>query len=66
MARFRVFKSKSTKLLGRQWYWHLIGNNNKIMAVGEGYTTKWAAKRATKRFAASVQDAPIIEGTGKK
>ena len=28
------------------WYWRLLGGNNKIVADGEGYTTKAACLHA--------------------
>jgi uncharacterized protein YegP (UPF0339 family) len=43
--RIEVFRG-----MDRQWYWHVVAPNGKIIfAGGEGFTRKWSAKRAAKR-----------------
>lgn len=55
MARFVVFKSPNNK----QFYWHLKGDNNEILAQSEGYVTRYGAKRGAKRFAKLAVNAEI-------
>ena len=37
MAKFEVYKDKRD-----EFRWRLLANNNQVIAVGEGYTTKAA------------------------
>lgn len=54
MARFVVFKGNN-----KQYYWHLKGDNNEIMAQSEGYSSRWSAKRGARRFVKLAADAEI-------
>lgn len=55
MVRFIIFRSK----VNRNYYWHLKGNNNEIMAQSEGYVTRYGAKRGARRFAKLATKAEI-------
>lgn len=58
MSKFVIYKSKLSKR--RNWYWHFKSSNGLIQAdSGEGYLTRWNAKRGLKRFIDSVKTAEI-------
>jgi uncharacterized protein YegP (UPF0339 family) len=42
------------------WYIRLRGANGKVLAVSEGYFSKWNAKRAAKR---TFPDIPFVDTT---
>lgn len=51
MLTVEVFKSDRSMYPGgiKQWYVRLVASNGETLAVSEGYTTKWSAKRAAKK-----------------
>lgn len=56
MAKFTVFRSNKNGL----WYWHLRGDNNKIVSSSEPYNNRWSAKRGAKRFKTLMVNAEIF------
>lgn len=49
-----IFKGKGIQ----PWHWRLVAGNGGIISVGgEGYLTKWNAKRAAKR---NFPDVPMV------
>lgn len=45
-----------------QWRWRLRHWNTEIIAdSGEGYSSKWAAKRGIESVRSNVPEAPIVE-----
>jgi uncharacterized protein YegP (UPF0339 family) len=51
MLTAQVFKGEMSKYPGgyKMWYVRLVSENGEIIAVSEGYVTKWNAKRAAKK-----------------
>lgn len=40
------------------WYLRLVSSNGQVLAVSEGYFSKWNAKRAARR---NFPDIPLVE-----
>jgi uncharacterized protein YegP (UPF0339 family) len=51
MLTAEVFKGEMSKYPGgyKLWYVRLVAENGEIVAVSEGYVTKWNAKRAANK-----------------
>lgn len=51
MLTAQVFKGETSWYPGgyKLWYVRLVSENGEILAVSEGYVTKWNAKRAAKK-----------------
>ena len=57
MGTFTIYRSQKN----RQWYWNYKSSNGFILADGgEGYVTRWNAKRGVKRFIKAVNSAEVI------
>lgn len=56
MIRFELFVGKNG-----QFYFRLVGANNKVMLASEGYTKRSSARRAIRRLKATVAFAPVAD-----
>lgn len=56
MKRFEIYLSKDG-----QYRWRLVAANNEIVAVSEGYTTKYNTKRSAERVREIAPAAIIVE-----
>jgi len=56
MAVFEIYYSK-----GNDYRWRLKAHNGEIIAVSEGYTTLYSAKRSAERVKELASSASIIE-----
>ncbi len=55
MNTIQIFKGKSS---WQPWWWRVVSVNGQIVATsGEGYFSKWNAKRAAKKL---YPDIPIL------
>lgn len=55
MSNIILFRSRNN-----QYYWKMVASNGQVVATGgEGYTTKWGAKRGIRRFQRLAADASI-------
>ena len=54
--RYEIWQSDAS----RQWYWHLVASNNRIIAQGEGYHNKADCLHAI-RLVKSSENAPVFE-----
>jgi uncharacterized protein YegP (UPF0339 family) len=43
--RVELFRGKGVQ----PWFLRLVGENNKVLAVSEGYLTRWNAMRAARK-----------------
>jgi len=74
MDRYEIFSSVSQasqaspdKDLGavKQWYWRLVGKNNKIVAQSEGYNRRSQAIAAVDRVRVIAQTTAVVENLGR-
>lgn len=56
MGKFEIFKDKQG-----QWRWRLRARNGKIVAVGEGYTREFSARRSCSAVQQAANGARIVE-----
>jgi len=58
LARFELYPDVTGT-----WRFRLIGANNEVIASGEGFDSKWNAKRATRALRLAAITARTVEGT---
>lgn len=56
MGKFEVYQSRDG-----QYRWRLKAANGEIIAVSEGYTTKWSARQSAERVKQIAPYANIVE-----
>lgn len=56
-ARVEVYRGHD-----RQWYWRKRAGNHRIVAQGEGYRTRWGAKRGARRANPDVVTFVLLAG----
>lgn len=65
MLTAQVFQGNTSWYPGRRkmWYVRLVANNGEVLALSEGYATKWNAKRAAKK---NFPDAKLVVIDGNR
>ena len=53
--KIKLFRSPKN----RQWYFHIVGRNGKIIAASEGYNRRADAARIIERMRALIPAAPL-------
>lgn len=56
MNRWGVFRGED-----KQWYWHLVADNEEVLATSEGYTTKEHAQEGVQAAMRDAGDAEVVE-----
>ena len=69
MDRYEIFKEATPNPAPAefvpQWYWRLVGKNNKIVAVSEGYNRRSQAIKAVERVRVIAQTTAVVENLGR-